>query len=234
MLRIDDLVVRYGAVEAVNEVSLTVAPGELVALLGANGAGKTTLLRTVSGLVPANTGAITFEGIDLRATKAEAIAAAGIAHVPEGRRIFGGLSVEENLILGATTRGRDADLDEGFARVYELFPVLQERRNQGGWSLSGGQQQMLAIGRALMSRPRLLMLDEPSLGLAPILVRQVLDAVRSICDGGTAMLLVEQNARAALRIADRAVVLDRGRVAREGAADELADDQQMRALYLGA
>ncbi|MBO9521300.1 MAG: ABC transporter ATP-binding protein [Nocardioidaceae bacterium] len=234
MLRIDDLVVRYGAVEAVNAVSLTVAPGELVALLGSNGAGKTTLLRTVSGLVPAQSGSITFGDHDLRATRPEAIAAAGIAHVPEGRRIFGGLSVEENLVLGATTRGRDADLDEDFARVYALFPILEERRTQGGWSLSGGQQQMLAIGRALMSRPRLLMLDEPSLGLAPILVRQVLDAVRSICDGGTSMLLVEQNARAALRIADRAVVLDRGRVAREGAADDLADDQQMRALYLGA
>lgn len=234
MLRVDQLVVDYGAVHALTGVSLDVGPGELVAILGSNGAGKSTLLRTISGLVRARSGSITIDGEDVTSTPPERIARLGIAHVPEGRKIFGSLSVAQNLLIGATSRADASDTAADFERVYAMFPVLHERRTQDGWSLSGGQQQMLAIGRALMSRPRLLMLDEPSLGLAPLLVRQVLATVREICDAGTSVLLVEQNARAALRIADRGLVLSTGAVVHEGAAADLRTDSDLRATYLGA
>lgn len=234
MLRVEGLSVSYGSVRALRGVSLEVADGELVAILGANGAGKSTLLQTISGLVRPEGGAVLVAGEEITGRPAERIARLGVAHVPEGRRIFPGLTVEQNLILGATAR-RDRDgLKPDFDHVYALFPVLAERRAQHGWSLSGGQQQMLAVGRAMMSRPRLLMLDEPSLGLAPMLVQQVLAAVRTICDAGTATLLVEQNARAALRISDRACVLRTGEIVHQGAAAELGVDNRMRETYLGA
>lgn len=234
MLRIRDLRVDYGAIEAVHSLGMEVEEGELVALLGSNGAGKSTLLRTISGLVTPTAGTIELDGSTVTGRPADEIARRGVAHVPEGRRIFPSLTVEENLTLGAG-RGRRRDgLAADFARVHELFPALAERRNQMGWSLSGGQQQMLAVGRALMGRPRLLMLDEPSLGLAPMLVKQVLEAVRRICDEGTSTLLVEQNARAALRIADRAYVLRTGSIVHEGPAEDLRNDDRMRATYLGA
>ena len=233
MLEIENLVVRYGAVTAIQDVSLSVLEGELVALLGSNGAGKTTLLRAASGLVRSVSGSIRLDGHEMNAAPPERIARSGLAHVPEGRRIFGSLTVEQNLLLGAAQLPRKTNLSKDFDRIYDLFPILAERRRQFGWSLSGGQQQMLAIGRGLMSRPRLLMLDEPSLGLAPILVRQVLSAVRSVCDSGTAVLLVEQNARAALKIADRGVVLSLGSLAQQGPSSELAADPHMRKTYLG-
>jgi branched-chain amino acid transport system ATP-binding protein len=234
VLKVEGLSVSYGPVRALRDVSLEVGDGELVAILGANGAGKSTLLQTVSGLVRAERGTISLAGERIAGAAPERVARLGVAHVPEGRRIFPGLTVEQNLVLGATARrGRDG-LAADFARVYELFPVLADRRAQQGWSLSGGQQQMLAVGRALMSRPRLLMLDEPSLGLAPMLVRQVLSAVRTICDAGTATLLVEQNARGALRIADRACVLRTGEIVHQGSAAELGADDRMRETYLGA
>ena len=234
MLEVRDLAVSYGAVRAIRSVDLNLSQGELVTVIGSNGAGKSTLLRTISGLVRPAAGTITLEKQSLVGRSADAIACMGIAHVPEGRKIFGSLTVEQNLLLGATARKDASELVADFERVYEMFPVLRDRRKQQGWALSGGQQQMLAIGRGLMSRPRVLMLDEPSLGLAPLLVRQVLATVRGICDGGTAVLLVEQNARAALKIADRGLVLRAGEVIREGAASSLYSDSSMRQTYLGA
>jgi branched-chain amino acid transport system ATP-binding protein len=234
MFHVQNLTVRYGAVEALTDVSVSVGQGELVAILGSNGAGKSTLLRSISGLVRPQGGTISFGSERLDVLKPEAVARTGISHVPEGRHIFGGLTIEQNLLLGTTPRKDAADNAGDFERVYEMFPVLHERRKHHGWSLSGGQQQMLAIGRGLMGRPKLLMLDEPSLGLAPLLVTQVLAAVRRICDGGTCVLLVEQNARAALKIADRGVVLVNGRVAQTGPAEQLAGDPELRKAYLGA
>jgi branched-chain amino acid transport system ATP-binding protein len=234
VLRISELRVSYGAIQALAGLDLEVAEGELVALLGSNGAGKSTLLRAISGLVPPESGTIEVDGGTVIGVPPERIARRGVAHVPEGRHIFPTLTVEENLILGAGQRRPRTGLNDGLARVHELFPVLAERRNQLGWSLSGGQQQMLAVGRALMGCPRLLMLDEPSLGLAPMLVKEVLEAVRRICDDGTSTLLVEQNARAALRIADRAYVLRTGSIVHQGSAQQLRDDDRMRATYLGA
>ncbi|MGW4822803.1 ABC transporter ATP-binding protein [Streptomyces sp. NPDC004227] len=234
MLDVRGLTVRYGAVEALTDVSVSVGEGELVAILGSNGAGKSTLLRSISRLVECRSGEITFCDDRLDRRKAEAVARAGISHVPEGRRIFGSLTIEQNLMLGSTPRADRSGIEQDFRRVYEMFPILYERRKQHGWALSGGQQQMLAIGRGLMGRPKLLMLDEPSLGLAPLLVAQVLATVREICDGGTSVLLVEQNARAALKIADRGLVLVNGRVAQTGPADRLAGDPELRQAYLGA
>lgn len=233
MLQVRDLSVAYGPVRALTDVDLDVGAGELVALLGANGSGKSTLLQTVSGLVRPDRGEVRLDGANLVGAPADRIARSGVAHVPEGRHIFPTLTVEQNLLVGAGTRGRRDGVDEDLARVHRLFPVLAERRTQSGWSLSGGQQQMLAVGRAMMARPRLLMLDEPSLGLAPMLAKEVLEAVRRVCDTGTSTLLVEQNARAALRIADRAYVLQNGRIVQSGTAAELRASDGMRASYLG-
>jgi branched-chain amino acid transport system ATP-binding protein len=241
MLEVRNLSVRYGAIRALHDVSLTVNVGEIVTLLGANGAGKTTTLRTISGLVKADRGEILWKGKPLAAQAQEAheIVRLGIAHSPEGRRIFGNLSVEENLQMGAFIRpSRSADdkhaLAEDYERVYALFPRLKERLAQMAGTLSGGEQQMLAIARALMQRPQLLMLDEPSLGIAPVLVEAIFRALVKINREGTTLLLVEQNAAAALSIADRAYVLETGRTTLAGTAKELASDPKVKEAYLGS
>jgi branched-chain amino acid transport system ATP-binding protein len=232
MLEVEDLTVYYGKRRALEGVSLTVGAGEIVTLLGANGAGKSTTLRAVSGLVAARRGRICLDGRDLGRTPADAIVAAGITHVPEGRDVFPGFTVLENLLVGAhTVRRREVAprLDAAFA----LFPVLRERRAQSAGTLSGGEQQMLAIARALMARPRLLLLDEPSLGLAPMLVREIFGVIRRVNVDGVAVLLVEQNARAALALAARGYVLETGRVVMAGASRDLAADPRIRSAYLG-
>jgi len=232
MLRVEGLRSAYGRIEALKGVDLEVHAGEIVALIGANGAGKTTLLRVISGVQLISAGTIVFAGERIEGLAPHARVARGIAQVPEGRQVFGPLSVEDNLRLGAFRRGREA-AEAGLAEVYALFPVLAEKRRQAAAGLSGGQQQMLAVGRALMSRPRLLLLDEPSMGLAPMLVDQILEAVVSLRDRGLTVLLVEQNAAAALAIADRGYVLETGRVAHAGPARELARDPRLREAYLG-
>lgn len=227
----------YGKIRALDGVSLTVEPGEIVALIGANGAGKTTLLRTVSGMLRAKEGRVTFDGQDVTRLGAEKVVALGMAHVPENRQVFATMTVDENLDLGAYRRRRrdgrtavDADRDQ----VFEIFPILEERRHQRAGTLSGGQQQMLAIARGMMAHPRLMLLDEPSLGLAPLVVRELFAIVQRLrAEEGMTVLLVEQNARAALRLADRAYVLEVGRVALEGSAADLAADERVRAAYLG-
>ena len=233
MLDLHDLHVRYGNIRALQGVSLSVAQGELVALIGSNGAGKTTVLRTISGLLRPSEGTITFEDADITRAATDRIVALGISHCPEGRRIFGGLSVRENLRLGAVAQ-RDAsaaaaDLD----MVFTLFPLLKERLDQAGGTLSGGEQQMLAIGRALMAGPRLLMLDEPSLGLAPLYVERVIEIVRALNAQGIAILLVEQNVHHALDVADRAYVLETGHVTLDGPADLLRRNPAVEQSYLG-
>ena len=234
LLEVRDLRVNYGNIEALHGVSLDVARGEIVALLGANGAGKTTTLRTLSGLLRPRGGSVAFEGQPIVGLPSHRIVALGIGHVPEGRRIFGGLTVEENLRLGGYLLRRDAAaLDQGIAQAYETFVRLHERRDQLAGTLSGGEQQMLAIARALMLKPKLVLLDEPSMGLAPKLVRAIFEVIARISSAGTAVLLVEQNARQALRIAQRAYVLEGGRVALSGSARELAGDSRVRATYLG-
>jgi len=234
LLEVRDLRVNYGNIEALHGISLDVGPGEIVALLGANGAGKTTTLRTLSGLLRPRAGSVAFEGQPIVGLPSHRIVALGIGHVPEGRRIFGGLTVEENLRLGGYLLRRDAAaLDRGIAEAYETFARLRERRDQLAGTLSGGEQQMLAIARALMLKPRLVLLDEPSMGLAPKLVRAIFEVIARISSAGTAVLLVEQNARQALRIAQRAYVLEGGRVALSGSARELAGDSRVRATYLG-
>jgi branched-chain amino acid transport system ATP-binding protein len=222
----------YGRIEALHGVSIEVARGEIVTLLGANGAGKTTLIRAISGVQPISAGQIRFDDRPLEGVSAHARVALGIAQVPEGRQVFAPLSVEDNLRLGAWPR-RNARLDAELASVYELFPVLASRRRISAGMLSGGEQQMLAIGRALMAKPRLLLLDEPSMGLAPILVEQILDVVRGLKEAGLTVLLVEQNARAALAIADRGYVIETGRIATSGSSDELLADARVQAAYLG-
>jgi branched-chain amino acid transport system ATP-binding protein len=232
-LDLTGLAVAYGGVRAVKDLTLTVAPGEIVALLGANGAGKSTTLNTVSGLLRPAAGTVTYDGVDLATRSAAQIVALGITHVPEGRRIFGALSVHENLQLGGyTVPGREAD--RRIKQVYELLPLLADRRRQSGGTLSGGEQQLLAIGRALVAEPRLLMLDEPSMGLAPRMVRVVFDVIRAVNERGTSVLIVEQNARAALRLAHRAYVLDVGRLTLSGPAAELRRDPKVVDAYLGA
>jgi branched-chain amino acid transport system ATP-binding protein len=231
MLRIEGLHVAYGRIEALGGVDLVVEEGEIVTLLGANGAGKTTTLRTVSGLLRPTSGAVTFEGTRIDAKPAHEIVALGIGHVPEGRRVFPRMSVLENLQMGAyQRRGRlDSDRD----RVFELFPVLAERRGQTAGTLSGGEQQMLAIGRALMGRPRLLLLDEPSMGLAPLIVAKIFSILLEINQQGTTILLVEQNAAQALRLAGRGYVLETGRIALADTAAALLADDRIRSAYLG-
>jgi branched-chain amino acid transport system ATP-binding protein len=236
LLQIEGLSVRYGAIQAVRDVSLRVEAGEVVALLGSNGAGKTTTLRAISGLVRPSAGRISFNGSDLRALAPYAIVGRGLAHCPEGRRVFATMTVEENLDLGAYMhrgRGLAATLEAGKRRAFRLFPVLGERRGQLAGTLSGGEQQMLAIARALMARPVLLTLDEPSMGLAPLVARIIFHTIREISAEGITVLLVEQNARAALRLASRGYVLETGRIVLEGSAPALLADAQLQASYLG-
>jgi branched-chain amino acid transport system ATP-binding protein len=234
MLATDNLVVAYGGSVALHGVSMRIGAGETVALIGANGAGKTTLLRAISGLNPIRSGAIRFAGQPLGALASEKRVRLGIAQAPEGRRIFPGLTVEENLILGTTPWRKWGQTPvKDLERVFDLFPRLKERRTQLGWSLSGGEQQMLAIGRALMARPRLLLLDEPSLGLAPRLAEEVYERIRQIAAAGLTILVVEQNTVLALAVADRGYVLENGRVVLEGSAGELKQDARVREAYLG-
>jgi branched-chain amino acid transport system ATP-binding protein len=234
LLEIRDLHVSYGNVEVLHGISLDVGEGEIVALLGSNGAGKTTTLRTISGLIRPRAGAIAMAGHPLNALRAHQIVALGLGHVPEGRRMFGALTVEENLQLGGYLIRRDgAVLAQRMEHVYQTFPRLGERRSQQAGTLSGGEQQMLAIARALMLRPRIIVLDEPSMGLAPKLVRAIFGMIADICNAGTSILLVEQNARQALRIAHRAYVLESGHIALAGPARDLAQDSRVRAAYLG-
>jgi branched-chain amino acid transport system ATP-binding protein len=232
ILRLDGVHTYYGHIHALHGISLDVADGEIVTLIGANGAGKTTTLKTISGLLHPRSGRVTLEERDVSRTPAHELVRQGIGHAPEGRRIFSRLTVLENLQMGAYTR-KPAEIREDLARVFGLFPRLQERRAQKGGTLSGGEQQMLAIGRALMSRPRVLLLDEPSLGLAPILVQQIFAIIRQINDLGTTILLVEQNALQALNIAHRGYVLQTGRVVLSGTAKELGENSSVRKAYLG-
>ena len=233
MLELDGLHVRYGNIRALQGVSLTVERGELVALIGSNGAGKTTVLRTTSGLLRPSEGTITFEGADITRAPTDHIVGLGIAHCPEGRRIFGGLSVSENLRLGAVAQRDGAAATADLEMVFGLFPLLKERLSQAGGTLSGGEQQMLAIGRALMSRPRLLLLDEPSLGLAPLMVERIFETIAELKGQGRTILLVEQNVHHALDIADRAYVLETGRITLEGPADILRRNPKVEQSYLG-
>ncbi len=232
MLQVAALESRYGRVPALKGVDLRVSAGELVALVGANGAGKTTLLRTLSGVQPAHAGRVTFDGADITAAPPERRVRLGIAQVPEGRQVFGPLTVEDNLRLGAYARG-GAEAEASLERVYAMFPALVERRRTAAGYLSGGQQQMLAIGRALMARPRLLLLDEPSMGLAPRLVEEIFACVTSLRAADTAIFLVDQNARAALSIADRGYVLETGSIVLEGSGRGLLDNERVRSAYLG-
>jgi len=232
MLTLTDVTAGYGALQILQGVSMTVAQGEIVALLGANGAGKTTTLRVISGLVNARSGSVTFDGEDVTSTRSDKRVAMGLVQVAEGRELFGVLTVEENLAMGAWTTNK-AERKEALEQVFELFPILAERKNQNAETMSGGQQQMLAIGRGLMARPKLLMLDEPSIGLAPKLVGQVLEAVQKIRDSGVTVLIVEQNAAATLAISDRAYVIENGAIAFEGKGTHLLDDERVRQAYLG-
>ena len=233
MLKIDNIHVYYGAIHALKGVSLEVKAGEIVTLIGANGAGKSTTLRTVSGLLAPKSGAITFLGENIAGTPAHEIVKHGISQVPEGRRIFAEMSVQENLELGAFTRKDKDGVAKDFDLVYRRFPRLEERRKQQAGTLSGGEQQMLAMGRALMSRPQLLLLDEPSMGLAPLLIKEIFSIIEDINREGTTVLLVEQNANMALSIAHRAYVMETGRITLQGAAKDLAASEDVRKAYLG-
>jgi branched-chain amino acid transport system ATP-binding protein len=235
MLEVERLSSGYGKLKVLHDISLSVNVREIVVILGANGAGKSTLLRTLSGLIAATSGSARFDGKEMLGNEAYSLARKGISHVPEGRGIFADQSVQDNLELGAFgwARGRRARMAAEFERVYGLFPVLAERRRQRAGTLSGGQQQMVAIGRALMARPKLVLLDEPSLGLAPLVVSTIFETLRQLRESGLALLLVEQNARAALSLADRAYVLSIGRIVASGTAAELAADQQVQQSYLG-
>ena len=232
-LLVEDIRVAYGRIEALRGISIRVGPGEIVTLIGANGAGKSTTVRTIAGLHRPTSGRILFRGQEIQGTIPEDIVRRGVSLSPEGRHIFPRMSVRENLVMGAYTQ-RDAALQAtDMARVFELFPRLQERSGQLGGTLSGGEQQMLAIGRALMSRPRVLMLDEPSLGLAPILIETIFDIIREINSQGTAILLVEQNAQKALAVAHRAYVLETGSIVMEGSGRELLESEDVKTAYLG-
>ena len=233
MLKIDNIHVYYGAIHALKGVSLEVHKGEIVTLIGANGAGKSTTLRTVSGLLAPKSGGISFLGENIAGMPAHEIVKHGISQVPEGRRIFAEMSVQENLEMGAFTRKDKAGVEKDFEIVYNRFPRLKERRKQQAGTLSGGEQQMLAMGRALMSRPKLLLLDEPSMGLAPLLIKEIFSIIEDINPEGTTVLLVEQNANMALSIAHRAYVMETGRITLQGAAKELAASEDVRKAYLG-
>lgn len=233
MLEVEHLSVNYGMIHAVKDVSFKVEAGEIISLIGANGAGKTTILNTLSGLLKAAGGQMTFQGQNLARLSAKQIVQAGMAQVPEGRHVFSGLSVKENLLMGAFLRKDKAALAEDLKRIYQRFPILQERLHQDASTLSGGEQQMLAMGRALMARPKLLLLDEPSMGLAPIFIQEVFQIIQDIQEQGTTILLIEQNAKQALKISNRAYVLETGKVVLSGSGQELLADAKVQAAYLG-
>ena len=233
MLEVKDLQVYYGMIQAIKGISFEVNQGEVIALIGANGAGKTTILHTVTGLIAPKTGSIMFEGQDITKIPAHKIVSMGMAHVPEGRRVFAQLSVYDNLKMGAYTRTDKNEIEESLEMVYKRFPRLEERKNQMAGTLSGGEQQMLAMGRALMSKPKIIRMDEPSMGLSPIFVNEIFDIIQEVSASGTTVLLVEQNAKKALSIADRAYVLETGNIALEGDAKVLMNDDSIKKAYLG-
>ena len=233
MLEVKDLEVYYGVIQAIKGISFHVEEGEVIALIGANGAGKTTTLQTITGMLNAQAGSIQFEGTELTKIPGHKIVSMGMAHVPEGRRVFAQLSVLENLKLGAYTRKDKTEIEESLKRVYKSFPRLEERKNQLAGTLSGGEQQMLAMGRALMSKPRIVLMDEPSMGLSPIFVEEIFNIIKEISAEGTTVLLVEQNAKKALSIADRAYVLETGKIVLEGEAKDLLNDESIKKAYLG-
>ena len=234
MLKVTDLEVYYGVINAIKKVSFEVNKGEVIALIGANGAGKTTILHTITGLVAPKAGSIVFEGKELTKTPAHKIVSMGMAHVPEGRRIFQQLSVLENLKLGAFTLNDNKKISENIEYVYEHFPRLKERKNQIAGTLSGGEQQMLAMGRALMSNPKIVLMDEPSMGLSPLLVKEIFAIIEDLYKSGITVLLVEQNAKKALSVADRAYVLETGRITMTGKASDMLNDERIKKAYLGA
>ena len=233
MLEIKDLEVYYGMIQAIKGISFEVNEGEVIALIGANGAGKTTILHTISGLIAPKKGSITFEGQEITKIPAHKIVENGLAQVPEGRRVFPSLSVLQNLKLGAYTRKDKKEIDDTLKMIYERFPRLEERKNQSAGTLSGGEQQMLAMGRALMSKPRIILMDEPSMGLSPIFVNEIFDIIKQVSASGTTVLLVEQNAKKALSIADRGYVLETGKIVKEGKASDLLNDEAVKKAYLG-
>lgn len=233
MLEIKDIEVYYGMIQAIKGISFEVNEGEVIALIGANGAGKTTILHTITGLLSPKKGSVIFEGKDITKIPAHKIVSLGMAHVPEGRRVFAELSVYENLKMGAYTRKDKGEIAQTLEMVYKRFPRLQERKNQLAGTLSGGEQQMLAMGRALMSHPKIIVMDEPSMGLSPILVNEIFDIIQEVSASGTTVLLVEQNAKKALSIADRAYVLETGTIVLEGEAGKLMDDDSIKKAYLG-
>ncbi|MCR5215753.1 MAG: ABC transporter ATP-binding protein [Lachnospiraceae bacterium] len=233
MLEVKDIEVYYGMIQAIKGISLEVNEGEIIALIGANGAGKTTSLHTISGLLTPKKGSIMFNGVDITKVPAHKIVSMGMAHVPEGRRVFAELSVYQNLKMGAYTRKDKKEIEDTLAMVYDHFPRLKERRNQLAGTLSGGEQQMLAMGRALMSQPKIVLMDEPSMGLSPIFVNEIFDIIEQIASEGKTVLLVEQNAKKALSIADRAYVLETGSITMEGKASELLNDDSIKKAYLG-
>ena len=233
MLEIKDLEVYYGMIQAIKGISFEVNEGEVIALIGVNGAGKTTILHTISGLIAPKKGSITFEGQEITKIPAHKIVENGLAQVPEGRRVFPSLSVLQNLKLGAYTRKDKKEIDDTLKMIYERFPRLEERKNQPAGTLSGGEQQMLAMGRALMSKPRIILMDEPSMGLSPIFVNEIFDIIKQVSASGTTVLLVEQNAKKALSIADRGYVLETGKIVKEGKASDLLNDEAVKKAYLG-
>ena len=233
MLQVTDLKENYGVIQAIKGVSFEVNEGEVIALIGANGAGKTTILHTVTGLIAPKSGKIEFEGKDITKMPAHKIVTLGMAHVPEGRRVFADLSVYENLLMGAFTRKDKDEISQTLEMVYKRFPRLKERKNQVAGTLSGGEQQMLAMGRALMSHPKIILMDEPSMGLSPLFVNEIFDIIKEVSASGTTVLLVEQNAKKALSIADRAYVLETGKIVLDAAADVLMNDPSIKKAYLG-
>lgn len=232
ILEVKDLEVYYGVIQAIKGISFEVNQGEIIALIGANGAGKTTTLQTITGLIPAKAGKIVYEGQDITRIASHRLVGMGMAHVPEGRRVFAQLTVLQNLKLGAYTRKDKAEVEETLKTIYARFPRLEERKNQPAGTLSGGEQQMLAMGRALMSHPRLIVMDEPSMGLSPIYVNEIFDIIKEINQGGTTVLLVEQNAKKALSIAHKAYVLETGKIVLSGDAKELMNDDSVKKAYL--
>ncbi len=234
MLKVNDLKVCYGAIQAIKGISLEVNEGEIVSLIGANGAGKTTILHTITGLKKAESGSVTLFDHNLLATQPHKIVSLGMAHVPEGRHIFAQLTVEENLEMGSYIRKDKAEIEADKQQVFQRFPRLKERRKQLAGTLSGGEQQMLAIGRALMSNPKILLLDEPSMGLSPLLVKEIFEIIKEVNQSGMTVLLVEQNAKMALSVASRAYVLETGKVVMQGNAQEMLQNDQVRKAYLGA
>lgn len=233
MLKVKDLNTHYGVIQALKGVSIDVKVGEIVTLIGANGAGKTTLLNSISGIVKPTSGTIEFEGKDITETRTQDIVKLGITQVPEGRRVFSGMTVYENLLMGAYLRNDKDEMKRDIDSVFKRFPILEERQKQDASTLSGGEQQMLAMGRALMARPKILLLDEPSMGLAPLLVREIFNIIEDINEQGTTILLVEQNAQMALRIADRGYVLETGKLVLSGTGEELANNDEVKKAYLG-